>query len=110
MEESLKLATNDLLRIAERMHQSIPENEVARASLEEFNRCGFDWKKGQSRTVDVVDFLREAMPEAIAEKAIYFFAQPLDPKLTEGVKQEKQKYSWDAFAAGVEQLIQQNAH
>lgn len=44
-------------------------------------------------------------PEAVAEKVIEFFSQNLEAKLTGGVIQEKQKYSWDAFAEGVERLI-----
>jgi D-inositol-3-phosphate glycosyltransferase len=48
---------------------------------------------------------REATPEAIAEKVIQFFEQNKEAKLTAGVIQEKQKYSWDAFAEGIEKLV-----
>ncbi|HZK76531.1 MAG TPA: glycosyltransferase family 4 protein, partial [Candidatus Kapabacteria bacterium] len=48
---------------------------------------------------------REATPQAIAEKALQFFDEGLEAKLTRGVIEEKQKYSWDAFAEGIEKLI-----
>jgi len=48
----------------------------------------------------------EATPEAVAEKVIDFFSQSMEQKLTEGVIHEKQKYSWDTFAEGIEKLIE----
>jgi len=46
----------------------------------------------------------EATPGAIAENVIHYFQEKLEPPLTEGVIQEKQKYSWDAFADGIEKM------
>ncbi len=45
---------------------------------------------------------RDPTPEAIAAKVIDFFDRNLEEPLREGVVQEKQKYSWDAFAKGIE--------
>ncbi len=45
-----------------------------------------------------------ATPEAIAGKVIQFFNEHLEAPLTEGVSQEKKKYSWDAFAIGIEHI------
>src|SRR5579883_362563 len=47
---------------------------------------------------------KDATPETVANKVIEYFALDLEPKLTQGVIDEKRKYSWDAFAEGVEQL------
>ena len=55
--------------------------------------------EGRSGTI-----AREATPEAVAEKVIQFFNERLEDTLTEGVIQEKKKYSWDAFAEGIERL------
>jgi hypothetical protein len=101
MEEALKFTPNNLLRNDERIQQSMPEGEVAH---DEIKCCGFDWKKEQARAVNIVNFPIEAALEAIAEKVIVFFAQPIDPKLTVGIKQEKQKRSWDALSVRSEQL------
>ncbi|MFI5202641.1 MAG: glycosyltransferase family 4 protein, partial [Candidatus Kapaibacterium sp.] len=46
----------------------------------------------------------KATPKAIAEKVIQFFEEKLEERLTRGVTQEKQKYSWDVFAEGIETL------
>ncbi|HEY3875296.1 MAG TPA: glycosyltransferase [Candidatus Kapabacteria bacterium] len=46
----------------------------------------------------------EAKPEAIAEKVIQFFNEQLEEPLTNGVIDEKKKYSWDTFAEGIEAL------
>ncbi len=43
-------------------------------------------------------------PEAVAEKVVQFFEQNLEAPLTQGVIEEKKKYSWDAFAEGIERL------
>jgi len=54
---------------------------------------------------------REATAEAVAEKVIDFFANNLEYKLTRGVIEEKHKYSWDAFAAGIEKFVKErHAH
>ncbi len=47
---------------------------------------------------------RTATPEAVAKKVIQFFEENLEDKLTRGVIEEKQKYSWDVFAEGIETL------
>ena len=47
---------------------------------------------------------RTATPEAVANKVIQFFEENLEDKLTRGVIEEKQKYSWDVFAEGIETL------
>jgi D-inositol-3-phosphate glycosyltransferase len=46
-----------------------------------------------------------ATPEAIAEAVLRYFHRRMEPQLTDGVKQEKKKYSWDTFAGGIEGLI-----
>ncbi len=48
---------------------------------------------------------RDLTPEATAEKVIQFFQQDLETKLTQGVIQEKKKYSGDALAEGIEKLV-----
>ncbi len=48
---------------------------------------------------------KDATPEAIAEAVLRYFQLALEPRLTEGVKQEKKKYSWDTFAEGIERLV-----
>jgi D-inositol-3-phosphate glycosyltransferase len=45
-----------------------------------------------------------ATPEAIAEAVLRYFQMALETQLTEGVKQEKRKYSWDTFAEGIEKM------
>ncbi|HEX5315176.1 MAG TPA: glycosyltransferase, partial [Candidatus Kapabacteria bacterium] len=47
----------------------------------------------------------EATPETIAKKVIQYFQKNLEYTLTDGVLDEKQKYSWDAFAEGIERLL-----
>ena len=44
-------------------------------------------------------------PEALAEAIVRFFTEKLSPRLTEGVRQEKQKYSWDRLYEAVEDLL-----
>jgi glycosyltransferase involved in cell wall biosynthesis len=46
-----------------------------------------------------------ATPEAIADAVLRYFQMALEPQLTEGVIQEKKKYSWDTFAEGIEKLV-----
>jgi D-inositol-3-phosphate glycosyltransferase len=48
--------------------------------------------------------VEEATPEAVAEKVIEFFTQKKEAVLTQGVIEEKKKYSWDTFAEGIEKL------
>jgi len=47
----------------------------------------------------------EATPEDIAANVLRFFDEQLEATLTAGAKEEKKKYSWDAFAEGLEQLM-----
>ena len=49
---------------------------------------------------------RDTTPEAVAEKVIDFFESNLEEKLTNGVIEEKQKYSWVAFVQGIEKLME----
>ncbi len=44
-------------------------------------------------------------PEALAEAIVRFFKEKMSARLTEGVRQEKQKYSWDRFYEAVEALL-----
>ena len=44
-------------------------------------------------------------PEALAEAIVRFFKEKMSARLTEGVRQEKQKYSWDRLYEAVEGLL-----
>ena len=44
-------------------------------------------------------------PEALAAEIIRFFNEKMAARLTEGVRQEKQKYSWDRLYEAVEDLL-----
>jgi D-inositol-3-phosphate glycosyltransferase len=44
-------------------------------------------------------------PEALANAVVRFFSEDLKQRLTEGVRQEKQKYSWDRVHETVEALL-----
>jgi glycosyltransferase involved in cell wall biosynthesis len=47
----------------------------------------------------------EATPVAVAKQVVRFFREGLEQTLTDGVKEEKKKYSWDTFVEGIEQLM-----
>ena len=47
----------------------------------------------------------DATPNAIAEAVLRYFQQSMETQLTEGVIQEKKKYSWDTFAEGIEKMV-----
>jgi D-inositol-3-phosphate glycosyltransferase len=47
----------------------------------------------------------EATPDAIANAVLSFFDEQMEGKLAAGVADQRKKYSWDALAEGVEQLI-----
>jgi glycosyltransferase involved in cell wall biosynthesis len=47
----------------------------------------------------------EATPEVVAKQVVRFFREGLEQTLTDGVKEEKKKYSWDTFVEGIEQLM-----
>jgi D-inositol-3-phosphate glycosyltransferase len=53
----------------------------------------------------VAGFVTEKEPLKIAEAIITYFQQNLEQKFTEGVRQEKQKYTWKSFVKGIENLI-----
>lgn len=48
--------------------------------------------------------------EAVAESVSTFFSEGLEPQLTEGVREEKQKYTWDRFVQGLERLVEQHGN
>jgi D-inositol-3-phosphate glycosyltransferase len=48
---------------------------------------------------------REATPGAIAENVLRFFEEQFESRLAAGVAEQKKKYSWDAFAEGLEKLM-----
>jgi glycosyltransferase involved in cell wall biosynthesis len=47
----------------------------------------------------------EPTPEGVAKQVVRFFEQQLEPQLTEGVRQEKKKYSWNTFVEGIERVM-----
>jgi D-inositol-3-phosphate glycosyltransferase len=48
-------------------------------------------------------------PEAVAQKVTEFFTDGLESALSEGVREEKKKYSWDTFVKGIENLMEADA-
>lgn len=50
----------------------------------------------------------EATPEAIAEKVLRFFDEHMEAKLAAGVANQRKKYSWDALAEGIENIMPSN--
>lgn len=48
----------------------------------------------------------EATPEAVADRVVQFFKEELEQKLSEGVREEKKKYSWATFVEGIERLME----
>jgi D-inositol-3-phosphate glycosyltransferase len=51
---------------------------------------------------------KDSEPASIAEKVIEFFDGDLEASFTQGVIEEKKKYSWDTFVEGIEKLMQTN--
>jgi glycosyltransferase involved in cell wall biosynthesis len=49
---------------------------------------------------------KDSEPHSIAEKVMEFFDKGLESQFTEGVIEEKTKYSWDTFVEGIEKLMQ----
>jgi D-inositol-3-phosphate glycosyltransferase len=49
---------------------------------------------------------KDSEPASIAEKVIEFFDGDLEASFTQGVIEEKKKYSWDTFVEGIEKLMQ----
>lgn len=48
---------------------------------------------------------RDSSPDAVTEKVIQFFDQNKETDFTQGVIEEKKKYSWDTFVEGIELLM-----
>jgi D-inositol-3-phosphate glycosyltransferase len=48
---------------------------------------------------------KDSEPASIAEKVIEFFDRDLEASFTQGVIEEKKKYSWSTFVEGIEQLM-----
>ena len=48
---------------------------------------------------------KDSEPASIAEKVIEFFDRDLEDSFTQGVIEEKKKYSWDTFVEGIEKLM-----
>ncbi len=49
-----------------------------------------------------------ATPGDVAQGIETFFAENLEAKLTEGVREEKLKYSWSGFVKGIEDMIERD--
>ena len=49
---------------------------------------------------------KDSEPRSIAQKVIEFFDNDLEARFTQGVIEEKKKYSWDTFVEGIEKLMQ----
>jgi D-inositol-3-phosphate glycosyltransferase len=49
--------------------------------------------------------VERAEPALIAEAVLKFFSESLEQKFTEGVRDEKKKYSWAGFVEGIEQVM-----
>jgi putative addiction module component (TIGR02574 family) len=60
IEEALELPPEDRLRVAERIYESIPEDEVMTAWLDEVERREAEWEKGNTQGFDADDVIREA--------------------------------------------------
>jgi D-inositol-3-phosphate glycosyltransferase len=48
---------------------------------------------------------KDSDPQSIAEKVLEFFDRNLEASFTQGVIEEKKKYSWSTFVEGIEQLM-----
>ncbi len=60
IEEVLELPPEDRLRVAERIYESIPDDDVSRAWLEEVERRELEWEKGEVQGFPAEDVIREA--------------------------------------------------
>ena len=47
----------------------------------------------------------DATPESVAKSIEEYFDQDLEPRLRDGVRSEKPKYSWQTFVEGIESLV-----
>ncbi len=48
-------------------------------------------------------------PEALAQAVVRFFQESWQPRLEAGVRQEKQKYTWEAFVQQMDEMLQRDA-
>ncbi len=60
IEEALELPPADRLRVAERLLESVPEDEIMEAWLDEAERREAEWEAGLVRGFDLEDVLKEA--------------------------------------------------
>ena len=58
IEEALELAPEDRLRVAERMYQSVPQDDVTRAWLDEVERRKAAWDAGLVIGIDGDEVIR----------------------------------------------------
>ncbi|HZK75648.1 MAG TPA: addiction module protein [Candidatus Kapabacteria bacterium] len=60
IEEALELPPEDRRRVAERIYESMPEDEITAAWLDEIERREEEWGKGDVQGIDADDIIREA--------------------------------------------------
>jgi putative addiction module component (TIGR02574 family) len=60
MQDALQLPPEDRLRLADRIYESVPEDDVARAWLDEVERRDAEWDAGTAEGVELDEVLREA--------------------------------------------------
>ena len=60
IEEALELPPEDRLRLADRMYESVPKDEVVQAWLDEAERRAADMDTGVVQGIDLEDVLKEA--------------------------------------------------
>ncbi len=60
IEEALELPPADRLRVAERLLESVPEDEIMEAWLDEAERRQAEWDAGLVQGFDLEDVLKEA--------------------------------------------------
>ncbi|HET6401850.1 MAG TPA: addiction module protein [Candidatus Kapabacteria bacterium] len=60
IEEALELPPEDRLRVAERIYESMPEDEITTAWLDEAERRQAEWDAGLVEGVNIEDVLKKA--------------------------------------------------
>ncbi len=60
IEEALELEPQDRLKVVDRLLESVPEDDVARAWIEEVERRKAEWDAGLVEGIDGDEVLREA--------------------------------------------------
>ena len=60
IEEALELEPQDRLRVVDRLLGSVPEDDIARAWLDEVERRDAEWDAGTAEGVELDVVLREA--------------------------------------------------